>query len=348
MIRYLLSMIEAGMDKERIYDLDNSTDFELSESDYRFFHEIPNDILFSQDFVEWLISCDSRQKAYPIFCDYMELPQFRYYKDKKIDAKIVEILFTWPSVTTKQLFVTLANLNGKNSIESWDIEKNMKSNIDFSIFEPDALQIFLDEDDKEITDFINKQKDISSYIIAKLDGGKELTEDEIYYVIENDTIHIWEYSDRSKQFWYSLGESNGKRGIAKYFEDIDISNLDLDIPASYLYDVDTTEELCELLDIHNDQQLTREAKREDRKDRISFEDAKQLIKDKNLSDKIKLSPGSVGLEDMSFDYIIYNDEPYGTDGIFAGKVWVNGREFGDNKIRKSTLINLIELLGGYK
>ena len=44
---------------------------------------------------------------------------------------------------------------------------------------------------------------------------------------------------------------------------------------------------------------------------------------------------------MTFDYIIYRGEPYGCDN-FNGRVWVNNREFGDNKIKRSVLEGLIK------
>ena len=344
MIGYILLLIDSGMERDRVFKSESSTDLSLEREDYLYFKSFPNEIIFSQEFCEWLIECDSRGKIYEIFQDYMDLPQFEFYKTNKIDSGICEILFQWPNIDAKTIFVKLLNIN--KNVEEDTIDENENLNIDLSSFDEDSLNIFKEEDSK-LKEFIEKQTNPKDYIIKKLTDGIRLSEDEIFFTIENNIIDMWEHNLHSHNFWKSVGD-NGRTQLNKFFDCFNLENVDLNVPVKYIYYLDSVEDLCDAIDAGKLREELKDIKKEERKDRISFEDAKQLIKDKNLEDKIKLSPGHIGLEDMSFDYIIYNGEPYGTDGIHAGKIWVNGREFGDNKIKRSSLINLIELLGGYK
>ena len=90
----------------------------------------------------------------------------------------------------------------------------------------------------------------------------------------------------------------------------------------------------------------KEMVRDDRRNnRISTDDAKQYILDNSFSVEITVHDGSIGLEDMSFDYIYIDGKLQGdTSSMNHGgnvKAWISGREFGDNRMSKSWFLDTV-------
>jgi len=75
-------------------------------------------------------------------------------------------------------------------------------------------------------------------------------------------------------------------------------------------------------------------------DRINIEDIKVLFERFNVQN-YSLIEGYVGLENMTFDHLIFEDKLIGDS--FGNKPWINGRTFGDNRMTllfiKDFLIN---------
>jgi hypothetical protein len=73
--------------------------------------------------------------------------------------------------------------------------------------------------------------------------------------------------------------------------------------------------------------------------RLFKSDCDWYLNEHEFTADIKVIEGYVGLEDMSFDYILINGEQQGENAF--GKAWIPGRNFGDNRLQTSTFLETV-------
>lgn len=353
MFKYILQMIKNGMDEKEVEELVSSEEFELSPGHYKYL-KFDNDTLISSEFLSWLTEVESRRMNSQVLEDYFNLIWFEDIKIKEnkleIFATIIENVWNEFSLDEEELFIAFYNKmsDSKEPIFERTIKNLEYKDLDLNWLDKKWSDAF-SEENSTLKRIIQMKTNPVEWINNSLDVGL-IDFISLMYMIENwfeefaDLNLEDDTTERVKNFWRSIDDSY-KSDIAKIIYEMNQKEIftpeNLETGSLYITGVYDAETFCDYIDKIVDKINSKEAKAQERKDRISFEDAVALIKENSLTDEIHLMKGSIGLEDMTFDYIIYRGEPYGCDN-FNGRVWVNNREFGDNKIKRSVLEGLIK------
>jgi len=188
------------------------------------------------------------------------------------------------------------------------------------------------------------------YWLKKLEDDEYIRIEDVYEeLFKTPEKKLLPYADKiaeaiNSAWSINIDQKNKQRKILKYLEKIGYCKL-----------LDRILECDELSWDHSSYgfaEIAENIAKQDREDRISVEEANEIIKENDLQNILEAIEGYVGLEDMKFDYLIdkRTNEIISEDGVFkylengaeVVKPWIRNRDFGDKKMRKSWLLNIVE------